>query len=111
MLSLAKVKKVARVTYEQDKSFTIHLPNQRIVFEKQNNLFIAYMSAWQTKERSRNVEKTFLSIANNTQQAKKWYAKDQFERAGAPLELMKNQGYPSVKKAITLVKSGQITDF
>lgn len=100
ILSQADIEDRYSITYLPGKSYTVHMPNYDLVFERRGKFYVADMSDW-----VRSSE--MVNITGGTDGT---YTRRELDRAKRAMEFVKNAGYPSEKEAIRMVIDGNIMD-
>jgi hypothetical protein len=96
VLSFADVEDKYEITYVRGQTFTVHMPEKDVVFERKNKLFVA---DWCIEG----------AVANATVCKKEQlYMKEEIHRAKVVHEFLKCSGYPSIGEATHLIKDGNV---
>ncbi len=90
VLCFSDVEDVYEITYAQGQSFTVHLPDRDIVFNRKDKLYVADFAQFR---------QTYVSRA---------CTKGEEERARQAYKLLKISSYPSLQEAIHLIQDGNI---
>jgi len=95
VLSFADVEDKYEITYVHGQKFTVHMPEEDVVFEQKSKLYVADWCV-ETAVNATVCEKEQL------------YTKEEIRRAKIAHEFLKCSGYPSVGEATHLITEGNV---
>jgi hypothetical protein len=98
VLCFSDVEDLYRITYKHRESFTVHMQERDIAFERREKFYVA---DWYTE-----TEDTV--VAATVQENELLYSKDQVKRAKEAHEFLKNSVYPSLSEAVHLLNDGNV---
>jgi len=101
VLCMSDVEELYPITYDQGKSYTVHMEDKDVVFYNKNKIYVADFSEWITEG----------GISMMTvQERESMFSKKQVKAAKEAGEFVKNAGYPSEEAAIKLVRDGNVNN-
>jgi hypothetical protein len=96
VLSLADVEDKYKITYVRGQTFTVHMPEEDVVFETKSKLYVA---DWCVED----------TVVNATVREKeKLYMKEEIHRVKVVHEFLKCSRYPSIGEATHLITDGNV---
>jgi hypothetical protein len=95
-----------RVTYVPRVSYTVHMNDRDLVFERRGKLYIGDFSDWINDGYQKNQQE--LSLVTTTRDREHLYTKKELKGANQAKEFLKNAGFPSENEAIHLIRDGNI---
>jgi hypothetical protein len=96
VLSFADMEDKYKIMFVRGQTFTVHMPEEDVVFELKNKLYVA---DWCVEG----------AVANPTVHKKEQlYTKEEIRRAKVAHEFLKCSGYPSIGEATHLVTDGNV---
>ena len=98
----ADVEDMYEISYLQGESFTVHMPDEDLVFHRRDKFYVADMRAWADGDCGRVFVNT--EVGNESE-----YSKAEVVKARKARELINNSGFSSEREALALAEDGNIT--
>ena len=119
VLCMADVEDMYTITYVQGESYTVHLPDEDLVFERRGKMYVGDMRNWaedrafcvrEIEEHNYDWDTTSDSMALVATVAAREseYTKSEVKKAKLAQELIVNAGYVSEAEALDLIQSGNV---
>jgi hypothetical protein len=95
VLSFADVEDKYEITYVRGHKFTVHMPEEDVVFERMSKLYVA---DWCVE----------TAVNATVREREQLYTKEEIHRAKIAHEFLKCSGYPSIGEATHLITDGNV---
>jgi uncharacterized protein (UPF0212 family) len=95
VLSFADVEDKCEITYVRGQKFTVHMPEEDVVFEWKSKLYVA---DWCVE----------AAVNATVREKEQLYTKEEIRRVRVALDFLKCSGYPSVSEATHLITNGNV---
>jgi hypothetical protein len=96
VLSFADEENKYEITYVRGQTFTVHMPDEDVVFKRKSKLYVA---DWCVEDTAVNA---------TVREKEQLYTKEEIRRAKVAHEFLKCSGYPSIREATLLITDGNV---
>jgi hypothetical protein len=107
VISLADVEDLYRVSYVPRQSYTVHMNDRDLTFERRGKLYVADFSDWINDEYFEEANRK-MSLATTAREREHLYTSKELRKAKEAKEFLKNAGFPSENEAIHLIRDGNL---
>lgn len=101
VLCMADVEALYTISYIQGHSYTVHMGDRDLVFYQKSKIYVGDFSDWVTP--------TAYSMMTLSER-EALYSKKEIERAKKAREFVINAGFPSERKAINMIRDGNVSN-
>jgi hypothetical protein len=108
ILSQAQVEDMFPVTYVQGESYTVHIGDRNVVFNRHDCMYIADFSDWVVEDEERVFELHSDLALKTVEDRESLYTKKQVQKALEAGEFLRSMGYPTLKEAVNIVRDGNV---